>query len=237
MGQEVTEQSDVYSLGIVPLRDAHRRRPVQGREPVAVAMKHVREPLPDVQRRAPEVSAALAAVVERATAKELRNRYATMARWCTTSSRRWPIEAARAAKATGEATTVLRALPAGTPAPWRCASPRRATRADARRRRGRGGRADRRRHRPLAAATAGARRPQGAGRDRRCRWRPPRSTTTTPSATATRPSITPTRSAIDGNPTTAWATETLQRRPRGQQARRRPLRRRRPPGRGATAST
>ena len=33
-------------------------------------MKHVREPLPDVQRLRPEVSAALAAVVERATAKE-----------------------------------------------------------------------------------------------------------------------------------------------------------------------
>ena len=33
-------------------------------------MKHVREPLPDVQRRRPEVSASLAAVVEHATAKE-----------------------------------------------------------------------------------------------------------------------------------------------------------------------
>ena len=47
---------------------------------VAVAMKHVREPLPDVQRRRPEISAALAAVVERATAKETRNRYATVGR-------------------------------------------------------------------------------------------------------------------------------------------------------------
>ena len=46
--------------------------PFKGDSAVSVAMKHVREGLPDVQRRRPEVSAALAAVLERATAKELR---------------------------------------------------------------------------------------------------------------------------------------------------------------------
>src|ERR671916_582570 len=34
---------------------------------VAVAMKHVQEPVPDVQRRRPEVSSALAKVIDRAT--------------------------------------------------------------------------------------------------------------------------------------------------------------------------
>ncbi len=43
--------------------------PFKGDNQVAVAMKHVRELLPDVQSRRPEVSAALAAVVESATAK------------------------------------------------------------------------------------------------------------------------------------------------------------------------
>ena len=33
LGQQVTGQSDLYSLGVVPLRDADRRGPVQGREP------------------------------------------------------------------------------------------------------------------------------------------------------------------------------------------------------------
>ena len=45
---------------------------------VAVAMKHVREPLPDVQRSRPEVSSALAAALDDATAKETDNRYATI---------------------------------------------------------------------------------------------------------------------------------------------------------------
>src|SRR5918996_1342200 len=45
---------------------------------VGVAMKHVNEDMPDVQRRRPEVSAALAAVIERATAKDPSKRYADM---------------------------------------------------------------------------------------------------------------------------------------------------------------
>ena len=42
-------------------------------------MKHVNEQMPDVQARRPEVSSALAAVVERATAKDPRERYSDMA--------------------------------------------------------------------------------------------------------------------------------------------------------------
>ena len=50
--------------------------PFNGENQVAVAMKHVREELPDVQLRRPEVSSALAAVLDRATAKDLDRRYA-----------------------------------------------------------------------------------------------------------------------------------------------------------------
>ena len=54
------------------------RVPFKAESQVGVAMKHVREPMPDVQRLRPEISAALAAVVERATAKERKNRYANV---------------------------------------------------------------------------------------------------------------------------------------------------------------
>jgi hypothetical protein len=88
--------------------------PFRGENQIAVAMKHVREDLPDVQQRRPEVSAALAAVVERATAKERRNRYASVDEMMWDLEQALAIEAARQGEATGEATTVLRALPEET---------------------------------------------------------------------------------------------------------------------------
>src|SRR5215213_3097272 len=68
LGHEVTGQSDIYSLGIVVYEMLTGETPFKADTQVAVAMRHVRDPLPDVQRRRPEISASLAAVVEGATA-------------------------------------------------------------------------------------------------------------------------------------------------------------------------
>jgi eukaryotic-like serine/threonine-protein kinase len=90
-------------------------------------MKHVQEALPDVQKLRPEISASLAAVVERATAKETPNRYATAAETVHDLEQVLAIEVARAGETSGEATTVLRALPGDTAdiAPVRLRRPRR----------------------------------------------------------------------------------------------------------------
>ena len=90
-------------------------------------MKHVQEPMPDVQRVRPDVSSALAAVVDRATAKELGNRYATAGDLVRDLEQVLAIEAARAGETTGEATTVLRNLSGETNelAPLRLRRPRR----------------------------------------------------------------------------------------------------------------
>jgi serine/threonine-protein kinase len=127
LGHEVTAQSDIYSLGIVLYEMLTGEAPFQADTQVAVAMKHVREPLPDVQRRRPEISAALAAVVERSTAKETKNRYATVAEMVHDLEEVLAIEAARSGHATGEATTVLRSLSDDTAdfAPQRLRHPRR----------------------------------------------------------------------------------------------------------------
>jgi len=111
MGQPVTGQSDVYSLGIVLWEMLVGSPPFQGENQVAVAMKHVREPLPDVQVRRPNVSAALGAVVEHATSKRLHRRYAGADEIEADLEEALAIETARAGQVTGEATSVLRTLP------------------------------------------------------------------------------------------------------------------------------
>src|SRR6202022_1058317 len=83
LGQPVTGQSDLYSLGIVLYEMLTGQVPFRGDSPVAVAMKHVREEIPDVQALRPELSAATAAVLDRAVAKDVSRRYpdaASMAR-------------------------------------------------------------------------------------------------------------------------------------------------------------
>src|ERR671925_2365333 len=67
MGHAVDERTDIYSLGIVLYEMLTGEVPFTAETVVGVAMKHVNEAIPDVQSKRPEVSSALAAVVERAT--------------------------------------------------------------------------------------------------------------------------------------------------------------------------
>jgi serine/threonine-protein kinase len=111
MGHPVDQRSDVYSLGVVLYEMLIGQVPFHADSQVGVAMKHVNEELPDVQQRRPEISAATALVVERSTAKDPAKRYEEVGEMIDDLSTALEVEAARAGSTTGEATSVLQAVP------------------------------------------------------------------------------------------------------------------------------
>ncbi|WP_028064513.1 protein kinase domain-containing protein [Solirubrobacter soli] len=112
LGHDVDGQSDIYSLGIVLYEMLTGDVPFHGENQISVAMKHVREDIPDIQAVRPEVSATTAAVLDRMTDKDLAHRYADVPSLVADLEDALALEAARQGTSTGEATAVIRTLPA-----------------------------------------------------------------------------------------------------------------------------
>ena len=71
-GKPATSASDVYALGVVAFECLAGRRPFDAESPVATALAHIRQPVPDLP---PDVPADLASVVLRALSKSPAERY------------------------------------------------------------------------------------------------------------------------------------------------------------------
>ena len=82
-GKPVTAATDVYSLGIVLYELLTNEVPFPGENFVAVAMKHLNEPAPNVLERRPDVPVRLAGAIDRALAKDPAQRFASMDQFAT----------------------------------------------------------------------------------------------------------------------------------------------------------
>jgi eukaryotic-like serine/threonine-protein kinase len=78
-GDPVSAATDVYSLGVVLWELLAGEVPFAGENFVAVALRHINEPLPSLREQRPDVSPRLAAAVERALAKDPARRFPSMA--------------------------------------------------------------------------------------------------------------------------------------------------------------
>jgi eukaryotic-like serine/threonine-protein kinase len=77
-GEPVDERSDQYSLGVVLYELLTGEVPYPGANATAVAMRHLRDPIPSVRAKRPDVSPRVDAIVARAMAKRPRDRFPSM---------------------------------------------------------------------------------------------------------------------------------------------------------------
>ena len=76
MGKGATIQSDVYSMGILMYELLTGSVPFKGDNAVEIALKHIKESVPYVKSINNTIPNSVANIVKRATAKNLKNRYA-----------------------------------------------------------------------------------------------------------------------------------------------------------------
>jgi hypothetical protein len=77
-GGDITPQTDVYSLGVVLYELLTAEVPFPGENFVAVAMKHLNDPVPDILERRPDVPMRLVAAMEHALEKDPARRFSSM---------------------------------------------------------------------------------------------------------------------------------------------------------------
>src|SRR5512139_381993 len=76
-GDEIDGRTDIYSLGIILYELLTGKQPYEADTPMAVAIKHITDPVPHILAANPNLPAGMEAVIQKAMAKNKSDRYPT----------------------------------------------------------------------------------------------------------------------------------------------------------------
>jgi serine/threonine-protein kinase len=76
-GTDVDGRADIYALGIILFEMLTGRQPYEADTPMAVAIKHITEPVPPIRQANPKLPEGMEAIIQRAMAKDKNQRFAT----------------------------------------------------------------------------------------------------------------------------------------------------------------
>lgn len=74
-GKGSSLQSDIYSMGILMYELLTGKLPYKGENAVEIALKHLKEPFPDIKEELPNIPNSIENIIYKATAKNPKNRY------------------------------------------------------------------------------------------------------------------------------------------------------------------
>jgi len=77
LGEQGDERSDIYSLGVILFQLLVGKLPYDAEAPLAVILKHLNEPIPDIAKIAPDTPEAFQNLIYKAMAKEPADRFQT----------------------------------------------------------------------------------------------------------------------------------------------------------------
>src|SRR5512139_2560163 len=76
-GSGTDGRADIYALGIILFEMLTGQQPYQADTPMAVAIKHITDPVPHIRKINPNISERVDAIIQKAMAKDKNDRYAT----------------------------------------------------------------------------------------------------------------------------------------------------------------
>jgi serine/threonine protein kinase len=76
-GTEVDGRADIYALGIILFEMLTGRQPYEADTPMAVAIKHITDPVPHIRQTNPKLPESMDAIIQKAMAKDKNQRFST----------------------------------------------------------------------------------------------------------------------------------------------------------------